>query len=68
VVGTEEAFDHETLAKLYRDHDDYVARYSRRLDELLAQHWLLSEGRRRDPRRGREGRRAVTDQPVLDGA
>ena len=43
VVGTEEPFDHDTLAKLYRDHDDYVARYSKRLDELIGQGWLLPE-------------------------
>jgi hypothetical protein len=43
VVGTEEAFDHATLAELYRDHDDYVARYSRRLDELISQGWLLPD-------------------------
>ncbi|MFI5047671.1 MAG: alpha/beta hydrolase domain-containing protein [Acidimicrobiia bacterium] len=28
---------------MYRDHDDYVDRFNRRLDELLAQGWLLAD-------------------------
>ena len=43
VVGTEEPFASEQLRQLYRDHDDYVERFNRRLDELIDQGWLLAE-------------------------
>jgi hypothetical protein len=41
VVGTEEPLPGETLKEMYRDHSDYVDRFSRRVDELIAQGWLL---------------------------
>jgi len=43
VVGTEEPLPAGTLERLYRDHADYVERFERRLDELVAERWLLSE-------------------------
>jgi hypothetical protein len=43
VVGTEEPLPPETLGRLYRDHADYVDRFNRRLDELIAQGWFLAE-------------------------
>ena len=43
VVGIEEPLAPETLKRLYRDHADYVDRFNRRLDELVAQGWLLAE-------------------------
>jgi hypothetical protein len=43
VVGTEEPLPAETLRQLYRDHADYVDKFERRLDELVAQGWLLAE-------------------------
>ena len=43
VVGIEEPLSPETLGRLYRDHADYVERFERRLDELVAQGWLLAE-------------------------
>jgi hypothetical protein len=43
VVGTEEPLPAETLRRLYRDHADYVDKFERRLDELVAQGWLLAE-------------------------
>jgi hypothetical protein len=41
VVGIEEPLPSATLKELYLDHVDYVHRYGHRLDELLAQGWLL---------------------------
>jgi hypothetical protein len=43
VVGIEEPLPPETLRRLYRDHADYVDRFNRRLDELIAQGWFLAE-------------------------
>jgi hypothetical protein len=43
VVGVEEPQPAETLKRLYRDHADYVERFNRRLDELIAQGWFLAE-------------------------
>jgi hypothetical protein len=43
VVGTEEPLPAETLKRLYRDHADYVEKFERRLDELVAQGWFLAE-------------------------
>jgi hypothetical protein len=43
VVGIEEPLPAATLERLYRDHDDYVEQFERRLDELIAHGWLLSE-------------------------
>jgi hypothetical protein len=43
VVGVEQRFDRATLHRLYEDHRDYVARFERRLDELVAQGWLLGD-------------------------
>jgi hypothetical protein len=41
VVGIEEPLPSETLKKMYRDHADYVDRFSRRVDELVSEGWLL---------------------------
>jgi hypothetical protein len=54
VVGVEERLPPETLQRLYRDHADYVERFTRRLDELIAQGWFLSEDA--------EGMRAEAEQ------
>jgi hypothetical protein len=43
VVGIELPIPEETLARLYRDHADYVERFTRRVDELVAEGWLLPE-------------------------
>ena len=43
VVGIEEPLPAETLRRLYRDHADYVEKFERRLDELVAQGWFLAE-------------------------
>jgi hypothetical protein len=42
-VGTEEPFDRAQLRKLYGDQVAYVERFNRRLDELVAAGWLLSD-------------------------
>jgi hypothetical protein len=33
----------EQLAKLYDSHEDYVAKVSRRLDQLVGEGWILGE-------------------------
>lgn len=43
VVGIEEPLPTATLQRLYRDHADYVEKFERRLDELVAQGWFLAE-------------------------
>jgi hypothetical protein len=43
VVGVEEPLPEDTLSRLYRDHDDYVDRFNRRLDELVEEGWLLTQ-------------------------
>jgi Alpha/beta hydrolase domain len=43
VVGIEEPLPRQTLQELYADHHDYVERFNRRLDELIAQGWFLDE-------------------------
>ncbi len=43
VVGFEEPLSSKTLQGLYRDHADYVDRFNRRLDELIAAGWFLAE-------------------------
>lgn len=43
VVGIEEPLPPAALKGLYRDHADYVARFERRLDELVAACRLLPE-------------------------
>jgi hypothetical protein len=43
VVGIELPLSKETLGRLYRDHADYVDRFTTRLDELVAEGWLLPE-------------------------
>ena len=43
VVGIEEPLPAATLERLYRDHADYVEQFERRLDELVAEGWLLHE-------------------------
>jgi hypothetical protein len=43
VVGSEVPLDHETLRRLYSDHDDYEKRFNARLDELIGQRWFLAE-------------------------
>ncbi|MFJ2113147.1 alpha/beta hydrolase domain-containing protein [Streptomyces sp. NPDC087850] len=42
-VGSEEPLDAETLRQLYHDSDGYLQRFDRRLDELVAEGWLLAE-------------------------
>src|SRR5207302_1607022 len=42
-VGSDERFDGQKLRELYRDSSDYVERFSQRLDELVAEGWLLPE-------------------------
>ncbi|MGY0063845.1 alpha/beta hydrolase domain-containing protein [Streptomyces sp. LZ34] len=42
-VGSEEPFDPRKLRQLYQDSSDYVERFNRRLDELVAEGWLLAE-------------------------
>ena len=46
VVGIEEPLPAETLRRLYRDHADYVEKFERRLDELVAEGWFLAEDAR----------------------
>ena len=41
VVGIEEPLPSETLKAMYRDHQDYVDRFNRRVDELVSEGWLL---------------------------
>ena len=43
VVGIEEPLPKERLAELYADHQDYVDRFNRRVDGLVAEGWLLAE-------------------------
>ena len=43
VVGIEEPLPDGMLARLYDDHRDYVTRFNRRVDELVAESWLLAE-------------------------
>ena len=43
VVGIEVPIPKETLGRLYRDHADYVERFTRRVHELVAERWLLPE-------------------------
>jgi 3-hydroxyisobutyrate dehydrogenase-like beta-hydroxyacid dehydrogenase len=43
VVGIELPLSKETLGRLYRDHADYVDRFTTRLDELVAEGWLFPE-------------------------
>ncbi|MEX1009427.1 MAG: glycoside hydrolase family 15 protein [Acidimicrobiia bacterium] len=41
VVGSEEPLPKERLHAWYKDHSDYVHRFNRSLDELIAAGWLL---------------------------
>jgi hypothetical protein len=43
VVGFEEPLARAALQGLYPDHADYVARFNRRLDELIEEGWFLAE-------------------------
>ncbi|HEY7104887.1 MAG TPA: alpha/beta hydrolase domain-containing protein [Acidimicrobiia bacterium] len=43
VVGIQKPIPQETLARMYRDHADYVERFTKRVDELVAEGWLLPE-------------------------
>lgn len=43
VVGIEEPIPPARLHELYRDHADYVERFERRLDEIVAEGWILAE-------------------------
>ena len=45
VVGIEKAFDAEKMRQLYDTPANYQARFNRRLDELIAQKWLLPADR-----------------------
>lgn len=42
-IGNDEPFDAQKLRALYRDSSDYVDRFDHRLDELIAEGWLLAE-------------------------
>lgn len=42
-VATEVPFDQAKMKALYGDHASYVARFDRRLDELIKEGWFLSE-------------------------
>jgi hypothetical protein len=42
-VGLEAPFDKAAMRRLYGEPADYVARFNRRLDELINQGWLLAE-------------------------
>jgi hypothetical protein len=41
VVGIEEPLPRETLKDMYRDHQDYVERFSRSVNDLINEGWLL---------------------------
>jgi Alpha/beta hydrolase domain len=41
--GFQKLFDKDTLSALYKDHTDSVARFNRRLDELVDEGWFLAE-------------------------
>jgi hypothetical protein len=43
LAGTKVPLKTETLRRLYKGKDDYVARVERRLNELIAQGWFLEE-------------------------
>jgi hypothetical protein len=43
VVGIQKPIPKETLARMYADHADYVDRFTKRVDELVAEGWLLPE-------------------------
>ena len=43
VVGTEEPLAPDTLRRLYKDHDEYVERFTHRLDQLVAEGWFLAD-------------------------
>jgi hypothetical protein len=43
VVGIEKPLESDRLAGLYRDHFDYVDKFNRRLDDLIAEGWLLPD-------------------------
>ena len=57
VVGIEEPLPKDVLSRLYRDHDDYVEQFGRRVDELVTRGWLL-------PDDAGEMRREAVDAPV----
>ncbi len=42
-VGTDEPFDAQKLRTLYGDEAGYLERFNRRLDELVAEGWLLAD-------------------------
>ena len=42
-VGNDEPFEASKLRQLYGDAPNYVERFNRRLDELVADGWLLAE-------------------------
>jgi hypothetical protein len=43
VVGTEEPLAPDMLRRLYKDHDEYVERFTHRLDQLVAEGWFLAD-------------------------
>lgn len=43
LVGSDEPFDAQQLAKLYQDVSGYTRRHDRRLAELVSEGWLLAE-------------------------
>ena len=42
IIGVKEDFDPQTMRSLYGDHATYLRRFTDRLDELIAEGWLLS--------------------------
>ena len=42
-IGTEDAFDADALAARYGDADGYHKQFEARLDELVAEGWLLPD-------------------------
>jgi hypothetical protein len=42
LCGVTQPFSHEKLAAMYRDRDDYVARFTQSCDEAVAAGFLLA--------------------------
>jgi hypothetical protein len=54
LLGSSTAFTQPSLGSLYRDHADYVARYSRAADQFLSTGFILAEDVSRLKRNARE--------------
>ena len=52
----------KSIAERYRDHDDYMKRYSRALDTLVKQRWILPEDRSAVLKRGEREWKLATGQ------